>query len=236
MRIINMLLGPGNPWSPAPYAIAPEFLFRVTDAGVAELVGAYSSAIPTYSLIADGPWAGGYFAKKSLSTGKITVNAITLPEGAFTLEMWLRFAADTATGQLVYAEYVNSLQEIRMDTGTSSITLTVGGSTGRVTAVHATSLATLQAGAKLHVAVVATGGAGTAVKIYINGVPGGTTGTRGNRLANTGYLDLLRTVKCEFAEVLLREGDATIVAADPLYIAPGETTFTPPTGPYLLEE
>ena len=105
----------------------------------------------------------------------------------------------------------------------------------RVTASHPTSLATLQAGGKLHLAIVAAGGAGSAVKIFINGVPG-TTGTRGNPLGNTGYLDLLRAVKCEFAEVLLREVDATSIPEDPLYIAPGETTFTPPTGPYLLEE
>lgn len=219
----------------APYIIAPEFLFRVTDAGVAELVGAYSSAIPTYSLIADGPWADSYFAKKSYSTGKITVNAMTLPVGAFTLEFWARFAADTAAGQLVYAEFINSAQEIRMDTGTSAITMTVGGSTGRAKASHPTSLATLQAGGKLHIAVVAAGASGSAVKIFVNGVPG-TAGTRGNYLGNTGYLDLLRAVKCEFAEALLREGDATTITGDPLCIAPGETTFTPPTGPYLLEE
>ena len=64
----------------------------------------------------------------------------------------------------------------------------------------------------------------------------GTSGTRGNLLGNMGYLDLLRIVKCEFAEVLLREEDATTIAADPLYIASGETTFKPPAGPYLLEE
>lgn len=230
-----MFLGPGQPDAAAPYTIAPEFLFRVTDAEVAELVGAYSSAIPAYSLIADGPWAGEYFAKKSYSTGKITVNALTIPEGAFTLEMWLRFAADTAIGQLVYAEFINSLQEIRMDAATSSITLIVGGSTGRVTASYPTSLASLQVGEKLHLAIVVAGGAGSAVKIFVNGVPG-TSGTRGNLLGNMGYLDLLRTVKCEFAEVLLREGDATTVAADPLYITPGETAFMPPAGPYLLEE
>ena len=235
MPAIAMLLGAVTDPDSPPYTIAPEFLFRVTDAEVAELVGAYSSVIPVYSLIADGPWAGEYFAKKSYSTGKITVNALTIPEGAFTLEMWLRFAADTAVGQLVYAEFINSLQEIRMDTTTSSVTLTVGGSSGRVTASHPISLATLQAGGKLHLAIVAAGGAGSTVKIFVNGVPG-TSGTRGNLLGNTGYLDLLRTVKCEFAEVLLREGDATIVVADPLYITPGETTFTPPARPYLLEE
>lgn len=221
--------------APIQYTIAPEFLFRVTDAGVSDLVAIHTSSIPTYSLIADGPWTESYFAKKSFSTGKIIVNAITIPAGAFTLEMWLRFAVDTTAGQLVYAEYISSVQEIRMDTAISSITLTVGGSTGRVTASHPTSLASLQVGEKLHLAIVVAGGAGSAVKIFVNEVPG-TFGTRGNLLGNTGYLDLLRTVKCEFAEVLLREGDATTVAADPLYIAPGETTFTSPTGPYLLEE
>ena len=231
----NMLLGTGLTASPDAYAISPEFLVRVTDSAVSDLVGEYAVSIPAYSLIADGPWAGSYFAKKSLSTGKLTVNAVTIPSGAFTLEMWLRFAADTATGQLVYGEYISSVQEIRMDTAVSSITLTVGGSSGRVTASHPTSLATLQTGGKLHLAIVTAGGAGSAVKIFVNGVPG-TSGTRGNFLGNTGYLDLLRTVKCEFAEVLLREGDATTVAADPLYIASGETTFKPPAGPYLLEE
>ena len=218
-----------------PYCIDPLFLFRVSETSVQELVGGYTATIPAYTLIADGPWAESYFAKKSLSTGKLTVNAVTIPSRAFTLEMWLRFAADTAVGQLVYGEYISSLQEIRMDTTASSITLTVGGSSGRVTASHPTSLATLQTGGKLHLAIVAAGGAGSAVKIFVNGVPG-TSGTRGNLLGNTGYLDLLRTVKCEFAEVLLREGDATTVVADPLYITPGETTFTPPAGPYLLEE
>ena len=235
MTAAAMLMGAATAPNPAPYAIAPEFLFRVTDAGVSELVATHTSSIPAYSLIADGPWAESYFAKKSLSTGKLVVNAVTIPAGAFTLEMWLRFAADTTTGQLVYGEYISSVQEIRMDTAISSITLTVGGSSGRVTASHPTSLATLQTGGKLHLAIVTAGGAGSAVKIFVNGVPG-TSGTRGNFLGNTGYLDLLRTVKCEFAEVLLREGDATTVAADPLYIASGETTFKPPAGPYLLEE
>ena len=235
MPAIAMLLGAVTDPDSPPYVIAPEFLFRVTDAGVSDLVAIHASSIPTYSLIADGPWTESYFAKKSFSTGKIIVNAITIPAGAFTLEMWLRFAADTTAGQLVYAEYISSVQEIRMDTAISSITLTVGGSSGRVTASHPTSLETLQAGGKLHLAIVAAGGAGSTVKIFVNGVPG-TSGTRGNLLGNTGYLDLLRTVKCEFAEVLLREGDATIVVADPLYITPGETTFMPPARPYLLEE
>ena len=193
----------------------------------------YTATIPAYTLIADGPWAESYFAKKSLSTGRLIVNAVTIPAGAFTLEMWLRFAADTTTGTLVYGEFISSLQEIRMDTGTSSITLTIGGSSGRVTASHPTSLATLQTGGKLHLAIATAGGAGSAVKLFVNGVPG-TPGTRGNFLGNTGYLDLLRIVKCEFAEVLLREEDATTMVADPLYITPGETTFTPPAGPYLL--
>ena len=196
---------------------------------------AHTSAIPTYSLIADGPWADSYFAKKSYSTGKITINAVTLPTGAFTLEMWLRFAADTTTGQLAYAEFVGSLQELRMDNGTNTITVNVGGSTGRVTASHPTSLATLQSGAKLHLALVVNGAAGSSVKLFVNGVPG-TTGTRGNYLGNTGYLDLIRSVKCEFAEVVFREGDATAIVGDPLYIATGETTFTPPTGPYVIGE
>lgn len=125
-----MFLGPGQPDAATPYTIAPEFLFRVTDAEVAELVGAYSSAIPPYSLIADGPWAEGYFAKKSCSTGKITVNSVTLPIRAFTLEVWLRFASDTTTGQLAYAKYVGGAQELRMDNGTTTITVNVGGSTG----------------------------------------------------------------------------------------------------------
>ena len=30
--------------------------------------------------------------------------------------------------------------------------------------------------------------------------------------------------------------DSVAIDDGPLYIAPGETTFTPPTGPYLLEE
>ena len=220
---------------PSTYTIYPEFLFRVTSVEVLELVGRYISSIPAYSLITDGPWADSYFAKKRYSTGKITINAVTLPTGAFTLEMWLRFASDTIAGDLAYAEYINSLQELRMNNGTNTITVNVGGSTGRVTASHPTSLATLQECAKLHLALVVSGAAGSSGKLFVNGVPG-TTGTRGNYLGNTGYLDLLRVVMCEFAEVVFREGDATAIVGDPLYIAPGETTFTPPTGPYVIGE
>ena len=39
-----------------------------------------------------------------------------------------------------------------------------------------------------------------------------------------------------YAAVVAQGCYATTVAADPLYIASGETTFKPPAGPYLLEE
>ena len=58
-------------------------------------------------------------------------------------------------------------------------TLTVGGSTGRVSATNSANLTTYRGNAKYHVALIASGGPGSSVRFYLNGVPG-TAGTRGN--------------------------------------------------------